>query len=45
MVKVESFIDNVMIGTESEEDNDGLVKEILRRMEENDLYTKSEKYK
>ena len=45
MVKVESFIDNVMIGTESEEDNDGLVKEILRRMEENNLYTKSEKYK
>jgi len=43
--KIESFIDNVMVGTESKEVHDELVKEILRRMKEKDLYVKSEKYK
>ena len=45
MIKVGSFIDNVMVGTESEKDNDELVKEILRRIEENYLYIKPEKCK
>jgi len=45
MIKVESFIDNVMVETESEKDNDELVKEILRRIEENYLYIKPEKCK
>ena len=44
-VKIGSFIDDVMMGTESKERHDELVKEILRRMEENDLYVKLEKYK
>ena len=43
--KVAAFIDDVMVGTESKEEHDELVEEILRRMEENDLYVKLEKYK
>ena len=35
--KVGSFINNVMIGTESEEEYDELVEEILRRLEENNI--------
>jgi len=34
-----------MVETESEKDNDELVKEILRRIEENYLYIKPEKCK
>jgi len=41
--KMESFIDNIMVGTESEKGYNKLVKEILRRLEENDLYVKLEK--
>jgi len=41
--KVGSFIDDVMVETESKEKHDKLVEEILRRLEENDLYVKSEK--
>jgi len=43
--KVGSFIDDIMVGTEMEEGHDELVEEILRRLEENDLYIKLEKYK
>ena len=42
--KVESFINDVMVGIESKEKHNELVKEILRNMEEN-LYEKPEKYK
>jgi len=42
---IESFIDDVVIGTESEERHKKLVEKILRRMEENDLYVKLEKCK
>ena len=42
--KVASFIDNVIIGTE-EEGHDEIVEEVIRRMEENDLYVKLEKCK
>jgi len=41
--KVVSFINNIMVGTESEEGHDELVEEILRMLEENDLYVKLEK--
>jgi len=41
--KVGSFIDDVMVETESKEKHDKLVEEILRRLEENDLYVKPEK--
>jgi len=45
MEKVRSFIDNIMVGTESEKGHDELVEEILRRLEENNLYVKLEKCK
>jgi len=41
--KVVAFVDNVLVGTEIEEGYDEIVKEILRRLEENDLYVKPEK--
>ena len=40
---VAAFIDNVMIGTETDEGHDDIVKEVLRRMAENDLFVKPEK--
>ena len=43
--KVASFIDNVIVGMEIEEEYDELVKEVVRRLAENDLYVKPEKYK
>jgi len=41
--KVAAFIDNVLVKTEIEEKHGKIVKEILRRLEENDLYVKPEK--
>jgi len=41
--KVAAFVDDVLVGTETEEGHDEIVKEILRRLEENDLYIKPEK--
>jgi len=41
--KVAAFVDDVLVGTETEERHDEIVKEILRRLEENDLYIKLEK--
>jgi len=43
--KVRSFIDDMIVGIDSEEGYNELVEEILRRLEENDLYIKPEKYK
>jgi len=43
--KVRSLINNVMVETESKKSHDKLVEEILRIMEENDLYVKLEKCK
>ena len=43
--KVGSFIDDIMVGTEIEKKHDKLVEEILRRLGENDLYVKLEKYR
>ena len=43
--KVVAFIDNVIVGTEDEERHDELVVEIVKRLEENDLYVKLEKCK
>jgi len=37
---VTTFIDDVLVGTETEEGHDELVEEILRRLEEHDLYVK-----
>ena len=38
--KVMTFVDDVLVGTETEEGYDEIVKEILKRLEENDLYIK-----
>jgi len=40
--KVAVFVDDVLVGTETEEGHDKIVEEILR-LEENDLYIKPEK--
>ena len=36
-------MDDVLIGTEMEEGHNEIVEEVLRRLEENDLYMKPEK--
>jgi len=41
--KVAAFVDDVLVGTEIEEGYDKIVEEILRRLEENDLYIKLKK--
>jgi len=43
--KVAVFIDDVIVGTEMEEGHDELVTEVVKRLEENDLYVKPEKCK
>jgi len=42
--KVVAFIDNILVRTETEERYDEIVEEVLRRLEENNLYVKLEKY-
>jgi len=42
--KVTAFVDDILVGTEIEERHDEIVKEILKRLEKNDLYIKPEKY-
>jgi len=41
--EVATFVDDILVGTETEEGYDKIVEEILRRLEENDLYIKPEK--
>ena len=41
--KVVAFVDDMLIGTEIEEGHDEIVEEVLKRLEENDLYIKPEK--
>jgi len=41
--KVAAFVDNILIGMEIREGHDEIVKEVLRRLEKNDLYVKPEK--
>jgi len=43
--KVVAFINDVIIGTETEEGHNELVVEVVRRLEENNLYVKPEKCK
>jgi len=40
--KVAVFVDDVLIGTDGEEGHDEIVAEVLKRLEENDLYMKLE---
>ena len=41
--EVAMFINNVMIVTVTEEEHNEIVKEVLRRIKENDLFVKAEK--
>ena len=43
--KMVAFIDNVIVGTETEDRHDKIIAEVIKRMEENDLYVKLEKFK
>ena len=43
--KIVSFIGDVIVGTETEEEHDEIVEEMVRRLAENDLYVKPEKCK
>jgi len=45
MGRVAAFIDDVIVGTEDEEGHDELIAEVVKRLVENDLYVKLEKYK
>ena len=38
-----AFVDDVLVGTETEEGHDEIVEEVLKRLEKNDLYVKPEK--
>ena len=42
--KVVAFVDDVLVGTETEEGHDEVMEEVLRRLEKNNLYVKPEKY-
>ena len=42
--EVVAFIDDVMIGTKTEKEHNEIMEEVLRKMEENDLFVKSEKF-
>jgi len=43
--EVASFMDNVIVGTEEEEGYNEVVEKVVRKLAENDLYVKPEKYK
>jgi len=43
--KVAAFIDNIIVGMEIKDGHDEIVAEVIRRLEENDLYVKPEKCK
>jgi len=41
--KIAAFVDNVLVETETKEEHDKIVEEILRRLEKNNLYIKPKK--
>ena len=43
--KVAAFIDDVIVRTNTEEGHNEIVAEVIRRLEENNLYVKPEKCK
>jgi len=42
---IATFINNILVATDTEEGHDKLVEEVLKRLEENDLFVKPEKCK
>jgi len=43
--EVANFINNMIVGMEEKERHDEVVKEVVKRLAENNLYVKPEKYK
>ena len=43
--KVASFTDDIIMGTEKEKGYDEIVEEVVKRLAENNIYVKLEKYK
>ena len=43
--KVAAFIDDVIVGTDTKEEHNKVVAEVIRKLEENNLYVKPEKCK
>jgi len=43
--EVASSIDNIIVGTEENEEYDEVVEEVVKRLAKNNLYVKLEKYK
>ena len=41
--KVAAFVNNVLVGTETEKGHDEIIEEVLKRLEENNLYVKLKK--
>jgi len=41
--KVIAFVNDMLVGTETEKGHDEIVEEVLKRLEENNLYVKLEK--
>ena len=41
--KVAAFVDNILVGTETKERHNKIMEEILKRLEENNLYAKPAK--
>ena len=42
--KVVAYIDDILVKTETEEEHDKIVEKVLKRLKENNLYIKPEKY-
>ena len=40
-----TFIDNILVATDTKEEHDELVEEVLKRLEKNNLFVKPEKCK
>ena len=43
--KVASFIDNILVETEKEEEYNEVIEKVVRKLVENNLYIKLKKYK
>ena len=42
--KITTFVDDMLVGTETEKRYDEIIEEVLKRLEENNLYINLEKY-
>jgi len=41
---ITAFIDDIMVGIETKKEHDDIIEKVLRKMVENDLFVKLEKY-